>query len=117
ELLGIGGTGAIEIAEDVGPLQELARRNHRLEPIARHEIIVHAVGLALARAARGIGPGHFELRRLLDQTLDERRLAGPGRRRDDEQETPRGACREPVEGLTRHSGPARASSRVPLWRR
>ena len=104
--LGVGRAGAVEVAEDVGPLQERVRRDHRLEPLAGDEIIVHAVGFpvprrrATCRTATCSDPGIT-----CDQPLDERRLAGARRRRDDEQ--------QPAPAATRHSGPARASSRAP----
>ncbi len=42
---------AIEVAEHVGVLEELAVGQHRLEAFAAHKIIVHAVGLVLPRRA------------------------------------------------------------------
>ena len=79
--------GAVEVAEDVGPLQELARAaiiaSNRC---AGHEIIVHAVGFPGPRGARRVGARQREVRHQLHQPLDQRRLAGARRRRDDEQQ-------------------------------
>ena len=41
--------GAVEVPEHVGALQQLARRDHRLEALTGDEIIVDAVGFACAR--------------------------------------------------------------------
>src|SRR5213593_1961263 len=64
---GVCGRGAVEVVEHRRPLEELTRRDHRLEPLPRHEIIVHAVDFGLARGTRGVRPRHSELGNPLDQ--------------------------------------------------
>ena len=54
--LGLRPARAVEVAEDVGPFQELARRDHRLEAVAGHEMVVDAVLLAGPRLPRGVRP-------------------------------------------------------------
>ncbi|MCK7529313.1 MAG: hypothetical protein MZV64_73075 [Ignavibacteriales bacterium] len=89
----------------LGPLEELVSGDHGLEPVAGHEVVVDAV------APRRAGPAGCVYERdrpdaghPLDQALDDRGLAGAGRRRHHEQPA--------APGATRHSAPARASSRV-----
>ena len=99
---------AVVVAEHLGVLEEIAVGDHpRRSRCAADEIIVHPVGLARPRRARGERPRHGEIRHVVHQALDQRRLARAGRRRDDEQPAAPGS-------FTRHSGPAPASSRARL---
>ena len=88
--------------------EELARGDHPLEPLAGDEVVVDAVVLAGASRARRVGARQRDVRRPLDELLDDRRLAGPRRGRDDEE-----PAAVPVGPATQRSAPARASARAP----
>src|SRR6478672_8210759 len=83
-------------------------RDHGLEDGGRNEVIADAVDLAGTWLARGVRDRKIEVDadrlELLADAIDEGRLPGTRRARDDEQR-PIG-----VE-VTRHSGPARGSAR------
>src|SRR5258706_233934 len=116
--LRVGRARPIVVAEDVGPLQELAGARHLLEALPADEIIVNAVLLAGARLARRVRARQAEIRDPLHQPFDQRRLARAGRRGDDEEQAPApsgvvGPVPSSVEGPIQYSGPARASSRAP----
>src|SRR3954447_15601880 len=90
------------------PFDKFRSRHHPLEPFGRYEVVADAVDLADARLAGGVGDRKVERDtdrlELLADPIDEGRLPGTRRARDDEQR-PIG-----VE-VTRHSGPARGSAR------
>ena len=85
--------GPVEVAEDVGVLEELAAGHHGLEGRPRHEIIVHPVAFPGSSCPGRVAARHRQLGHHLDQALDDRRLAGPRGRRHDEELALPAACR------------------------
>jgi len=81
--------GAVVVVVDLRPLEELVAGDHRLEGGVVDEVVVAAVDLAAARRARGMADREGEAAEVgqcaLHHAVDERRLAGAGRRRQDEQ--------------------------------
>src|SRR5579875_2140423 len=75
---------AVAAAEHVGPFQQLAAGDQRLELGRRAEVIVAAVPLALARRAGGYADRRQDARVALAEQPRDRGLAGTGRRRKHE---------------------------------
>src|SRR5437016_2120410 len=65
-------------------LEELVGFETPVELLLGDEVVVHAVHLAGADSAGGRRHGERELRKALEQTLDQRALAGTGLAGDDE---------------------------------
>src|SRR5690606_33405871 len=73
-------------------LEELAGRDHALEPVAIDEEVVAAVLLGGALGPRGVQDGEAQARLALHQRAHKRSLAG-ARRRGDHEEPPAAAWR------------------------
>src|SRR2546427_8779288 len=76
---------AVAVAVHLGALQKLAAAAHGEERRVVDEMVVDAILLARARRSRGVRDGELEARVLAHQRVDQRRLARPRRRGDDEQ--------------------------------
>src|SRR5206468_483046 len=80
---------AVAVAVHLGALEKLAAAAHGEERRVVDEMVVDAVLLAWARRSRGVRDGELEARVFPHQRVDQRRLARPRRRGDDEQEPAR----------------------------
>ncbi|MNF92363.1 hypothetical protein D3C84_750050 [compost metagenome] len=69
---------AVEVAEDLGMLEEVAVLEHVDELFAGHEVVIDAVHFPRAHAAGGVGDGYADVRLGVDQGLDQAGLAGAG---------------------------------------
>src|SRR5439155_449231 len=76
---------AVAVAVHLGALEKLAAAAHGEERRVVDEMVVDAVLLARARRSRGVRDGELEARVFPHQRVDQRRLARPRRRGDDEQ--------------------------------
>src|SRR6185503_6482097 len=76
---------AVAVAVHVGVLEELAALLHGEESRVVDEVVVDAVLLAFPRRAGGIGDRELECRVVVHHRVDQRRLARPRRRGDDEE--------------------------------
>src|SRR3989442_383801 len=76
---------AVAVAVHLGALEKLAAAAHGEECRVVDEMVVDAVLLARARRSRGVRDGEPEARVFPHQRVDQRRLARPRRRGDDEQ--------------------------------
>ena len=114
--------GAVEVAEHFGPLKQCALIAHCFEAGLVDEMIIATIDLTWTRRASRQGDGHEQgVGVVRQEALDQRRLAGPRRRRKDEQDAtadkwrPAKCCFVFHVGAssTRCSEPARASGRSP----
>src|SRR5690606_5665943 len=80
-----GARGAVVVAEHLGVLEELAAPDHGPEGVVVDEMIVLTVALAGTRRARGVGHRQHGAGFGGDQRPREARLAGTGRRGEDDQ--------------------------------
>ena len=76
---------AVEVAVHLGPLDELARRDHGAKRRLVDEVVLAPVLLLAARLSRGVRDRQHEVRIELEQGLDEARFAGAARRGDGEE--------------------------------
>ena len=85
-MLDLAQAGAVEVAVHLGPLGELVALGHRQERGAVDEVVFAPVDLVGARFAGGVRDREPELGVALGQDARlQRRLAGPGGRRNNEQ--------------------------------
>jgi hypothetical protein len=82
-LLHRGARGAVVVAMNLGPLEEIAVVDHLAEGIGGDEPVLAAVLFLAAGRAGGVGDRHHQAGVDLQQGLDEAGLAGAGRGGDD----------------------------------
>src|SRR5690606_21504820 len=77
--------GALPVAVHLRMLEEVARADHRLEPRGVDEVIVLTIALARPRRARRERHRQADVAVALQACVDDARLPGAGRGRDDEE--------------------------------
>src|SRR3990170_2394334 len=78
--------GAVAVTEDIGPFDELAGGDHRIEPGIVDEMIIDVVALAGPLGPRRRADRHGDLLVRLEQHPRDGRLTGARRRGEDDQQ-------------------------------
>src|SRR5690606_36416082 len=103
---------ALPVAVHARVLEEVAVRDHRLEPVRADEVVVLAIALARARRARGERNRQADVAVTRQAGVDDARLARPGRGGDDEQGAAHGCLAGGGRWWTGHGGPAAGRDRA-----
>src|SRR6185369_8940501 len=81
-VLDAGARRAVEMAVDLGPLDELAAIDHRAKRLLVDEVVLTAVLVLAARLSGRVRDRQCQVRVELEECLDEARLARAARRSD-----------------------------------
>lgn len=80
-----GGGGAVEVAEDLGPFEELTGIDHAEEFFAGGEVVLAAILFGTARGTRGVRDREVDTFDESEKLADQGRFARAGGCRDDEE--------------------------------